>query len=143
MGSPGPQKSPEPSSDQVEKAVKKVMQEDEMRELVKREARTATGVEVLEQALDTKEGEKAVSDSVKRALGSSSGRSTMQEEMAKLMEDPQFKMSVQMAIRQTMTEMLSKGTEAPKKGQGGGGQGGGAGGGGEGGGGGGGGGGGS
>jgi len=118
-GQQQPQASAEPSSDQVEKAVKKTLHEDDMKDFLRTSVRTEGGGQMLEMALDTQEGQKAVQESVKRALGSATGQQAIGNKVGEMMTDPTFKVQVQQAIRDTIMEMMAKGSEGAKKKEGG------------------------
>jgi hypothetical protein len=127
-GGSQPQQSPEPSSDQVEKAVDASLHKEDMKDFIRTSVRTQAGSELLELALDTQDGQKLVSDAVKRALNSATGQQAIISKIGELMNDPAFKTQVQMAIKDTLQEMLAKGTAGQQQKQGGGQQGGGGGG---------------
>ena len=113
-GGSQPQRAPEPSSDEVKKAVKSTLSDTEMKDYIRTQVRTASGNEMLELALDTQEGQKAIHDAVNRALTSATGQQAITKKVGDMMADPQFKLQVQQAIRETLTEMLAKGTDSGK-----------------------------
>lgn len=113
------QQSPEPSGEQVEKAVVKVLHEEDMKDFLRTSVRTQAGAELLELALDTQDGQKVLQDAVKRALSSSVGQQAISNKVGEMMSDPMFQTQVQLAIRESILEMLTKGTAAKAGGGGG------------------------
>ena len=67
------QQAPEPKPEDVQKAVKQTLHEDAMKDYLRTQVRNEAGVEMLEMALDTKEGQKALQESVKQAISSPRG----------------------------------------------------------------------
>jgi hypothetical protein len=114
-GQQQPAQAPEPSDDQVEKAVKEALHDEDMKDFIQTQVRTQSGQVTMDLALETKEGQKAVSDSVKKVLSSSVGQTAIANQVGEMMDDPVFKSQMQSAIRQTLMEMMAKGTEDQKK----------------------------
>lgn len=118
-GQQQPQSAPEPSGEQVEKSVKKALHDEDMKDFLRTQVRTQAGIEMLEMALDTQEGQKALQEAVKRTLSTSVGQQAIANKLGEMLNDPAFKTQIQMAIKETLTEVLAKGAEKKEKKEGG------------------------
>lgn len=117
-GGGSPQAAPEPSSDQMESSVKKALTEPDMKDFLRTAVRQQAGSELLELALDTQDGQKLVHEAVKRSLTSATGQQAIVKQVGEMMNDPAFKTQMQMAVRDTIMEMMAKGTAGQAKGGG-------------------------
>jgi hypothetical protein len=115
-GGGSPQASPQPSSTEVEKAVQKTLADPDMKDFLRTAVRTQDGNVKLEMALDTQEGQLALSDAVKKHLQSATGQQAIMAEANKMMNDPAFKATFETAVRQTLTELMAKGSQGAKTG---------------------------
>lgn len=120
--------SSQPSDDQVRSQLKKVLTDTDMRDFITTQVKTEGGVVMMEKALDTQEGQKALADSVKTRISDPQGQQAIAEAFGKMSGNPKFRAQLQLIMRDLMQEMLMKGVQGGGQ-QGGGGQAGGGGGG--------------
>jgi hypothetical protein len=107
--------------DQVKKAVKSHLAENEQKDWIASQIKTETGIVMLDKALDTQEGQKIIAEAVKKAVIEVNGQQAIADSFGKMVESPKFKAQLQLIIRDLMQEMMMKGVQGQggKAGQGG------------------------
>ena len=111
--------------DQVKKAVKATLAENEQKDWMASQVKTEAGTAMLEKALDTQEGQKTITEAVKKSVTDVTGQQAIADSFGKMVESPKFKAQLQLIIRDLMQEMMMKGVQGGQAGGGQGGQGGG------------------
>lgn len=114
-GGGGQQQAPGPKEEDIQKAVKQTLHEDAMKDFMRTQVKNEAGVAMLEMALDTQEGQKALQESVKQAITSPMGEQLISKKVGEMINDPLIKSQMQQALRDAMMEVLAKGTEEKQK----------------------------
>jgi hypothetical protein len=114
------------SDDQVRKAVRESFADNQTKDFISSLVKLESGHAAMEKALDTQEGQKALSQAVQQSITNPAGQQAMADAFGKMIENPKFKAQFQLLIRNALQEIMMRGVQGGGQGggqQGGGGQG--------------------